>query len=193
MDGNTHNSPCTHSLSQCYAVGGWSGLCGLSWISVSTLAGPHSACRRLAASAPGTGCRAARWPTSPELMPSSWRHPGWSHFMQLWLGPDSLHPPPASTPTSPSLWLPRQPQTTSLCSQCGAPLRISQCCKLYFYHKGGCGRTVFLRVLEKWEKNVCRQRCSYLHCIWICVCIFAFYPPHRPHAIHFVILLKNYN
>lgn len=98
MDGNTHNSPCTHSLSQCYAVGGWSGLCGLSWISVSTLAGPHSACRRLAASAPGTGCRAARWPTSPELMPSSWRHPGWSHFMQLWLGPDSLRPPPHLPP-----------------------------------------------------------------------------------------------
>lgn len=49
---DTHKFPITVAL-LCYAVGGWSGLFGLSWISPSTLAAAQSA------STPG---RAACWP-----------------------------------------------------------------------------------------------------------------------------------
>lgn len=89
-----------------------------------------------AASAPGTGCQPACRPTSlnPCQAPDA-----------ILGGPASCGsgrallkcpPPPPPPPPTPLLWLPQQPQTTSLCSQCGAPQRISQCCKLYFYHTG---------------------------------------------------------
>lgn len=54
---DTHKFPITVAL-LCYAVGGWSGLFGLSWISPSTLAAAQSA------STPGTGCLLARRPAS---------------------------------------------------------------------------------------------------------------------------------
>lgn len=84
-------------------------------------------------------------------------------------------------PTSHSLlWLPRQPQTASLCSQCGAPLKTSQCCKLYFYHEGGCGCTVFLRFLEKGKvRKECREAETFIFSLrmnlglYICVHFFS--------------------
>ena len=168
MDGHTHTHTHAHTDTHtiltvtvallCYAVGGWSGLCGPSWISLSTLAGPHSACCRLL---PQPWARAASRPADqPPWTPAKLLTPPWVvplHAALAW--PVSNPPPPP-----PPLWLPQQPQTTSLCSQCGAPLRTSQSCKLYFYRQGGCGCTVFLRVFGevKSEKRMSVGRDVYI-------------------------------
>ncbi len=167
---HTHTLPITVAL-LCYAevafVGWAEYLCPL-WQALTV---PAAAC----CLSPGHGLPAGPPTNLPEPLPSSWRHPGWSRFMRLWQGPAQITPPPTPFPPpllSGSFGSRKQPRCVPNVELHWESVNVASYIfiiredvdVLYFW---GFWRS------EKWKKNVCRQGCLYLVCIWICVYIFA--------------------